>query len=98
MSVPVYVGDSAVTLSADAYQPSDDANSVSVGGEWTYAGLVSVRAGYQNLFMEDAEGGLRLGGGVAYRVSGLDLTFDYAWADHGSRLGSTQRFTLGLGF
>ncbi len=34
---------------------------------------------------------------MAYRVSGFDLHFDYAWADHGTRLGATQRFTLGLG-
>ncbi len=98
MSLPMQVGDSRVTVAADAYQPSDNSNSVSVGGEWTYANLISARAGYQDLFLEDAEGGLRLGGGLAYRVSGFDLRFDYAWADHGSRLGATQRFTLGLGF
>ena len=98
MSVPVRVGDSQLTLAADAYQPSDNSNSISVGGEWTYANLISARAGYQDLFLEDGEGGLRLGGGVAYRVSGFDFQFDYAWADHGSRLGATQRFTLGLGF
>lgn len=98
MSLPVQVGDNRVTLAADAYQPSDNSNSVSVGGEWTYANLVSARAGYQDLFLEDGEGGLRLGGGLQYRVSGFDLNFDYAWADHGSRLGATQRFTLGIGF
>ena len=98
MSYPVQVGDSRVTLSADAYQPSDNSNSLSVGGEWTYANLISARAGYQNLFEEDVEGGLRLGGGLNYRVSGFDVRFDYAWADHGSRLGATQRFTLGIGF
>lgn len=99
MSLPVQIGaDSRLTVAADAYQPSDNSNSVSVGGEWTYADLVFARAGYQNLFMEDAEGGLRVGGGLQYRVSGFDLSFDYAWADHGSRLGATQRFTLGVGF
>ena len=99
MSLPVQVGaDSRVTLAADAYQPSDNSNSLSLGGEWTYANLISARAGYQNLFLEDAEGGLRLGGGLQYRVSGFDVSFDYAWADHGSRLGATQRFSLGIGF
>ncbi|MGB3545090.1 PorV/PorQ family protein [Rubrivirga sp.] len=98
MSVPVQMGDSRVTLAADAYQPSDNSNSISVGGEWTYANLISARAGYQDLFLEDGEGGLRLGGGLQYRASGFDITFDYAWGDHGQRLGSTQRFTLGIGF
>ena len=99
LSAPFEVGaDSRVTVSADAFQYNDNSNSLSVGGEWTYAGLVSARAGYQDLFLEDGEGGLRLGGGLRYRVNGLDLRFDYAWGDHGSRLGDTQRFTLGLGF
>ena len=99
LSAPFEVGaDSRVTVSADAFQYNDNSNSLSVGGEWTYAGLVSARAGYQDLFLEDGEGGLRLGGGLRARVSGFDLRFDYAWADHGSRLGDTQRFTLGLGF
>ena len=99
MSLPVQVGaDSQVQLSVDAYQPNDNSNSISLGGEWTYAGLISARGGYQNLFQEDGEGGLRLGGGLQYRVSGFDVRFDYAWADHGSRLGDSQRFTLGIGF
>lgn len=98
MSLPVEVGaDSRVTLSADAFQPSDNSNSLSLGGEWTYANLVSARAGYQNLFLQDGEGGLTLGGGLRTRVNGFDLRFDYAWADFGSRLGATQRFSLGLG-
>ena len=98
LSLPVEVGSNRVTVSADAIQPNDNSASLSVGGEWTYAGLLSARAGYQDLFQEDGEGGLRLGGGVRYEVNGFDLRFDYAWADHGSRLGDTQRFTLGLGF
>ena len=99
LSLPVEVGESnRFTVSADAVQPNDNSASVSAGGEWTYANLISARVGYQDLFQEDGEGGLRVGGGVRYRVSGFDLRFDYAWADHGSRLGDTQRFTLGLGF
>ena len=99
MSVPVQVGaDSRVTLSADAFQPSDNSNSLSLGGEWTYANLVSARAGYQNLFLEDGEGGLTLGGGLHTSVNGFDVHVDYAWADFGSRLGATQRFSVGLGF
>ena len=98
LSVPVEVGASRVTASADAFQFNDNSNSLNVGGEWTYADLISARAGYQDLFMEDAEGGLRLGGGIHYDVNGFDFRFDYAWADHGGRLGTTQRFTLGLGF
>ena len=98
VGVPVQLGaDSRVLVVADAYQPSDNTNSVSFGAEWAYADLLFLRGGYQNLFLEDAEGGLTLGGGLRYQLSGFGLGFDYAWADHGL-LGSTQRFTLGFGF
>ena len=71
MSMPVEVGaNSRLTLSADAYQPSDNSNSISLGGEWTYADLISARAGYQNLFLEDGAEGLTLGGGRKARFSG----------------------------
>lgn len=99
MSLPVQVGgNSRMTLSADAFQPSDNSNSLSLGGEWTYADLISARAGYQNLFLDDGEGGLTLGGGLHTAVNGFDVRVDYAWADFGNRLGSTQRFSVGLGF
>jgi hypothetical protein len=98
VGVPVQIGaDSRVMIVADAYQPSNNTNSVSFGAEWGYADLLFLRGGYQNLFLEDAEGGLTLGGGLRYQLSGFDLGFDYAWGDHG-RLGSAQRFTLGFGF
>jgi hypothetical protein len=98
VGVPVQIGaDSRLMVVADAYQPSDNTNSVSLGAEWSYAELLFLRGGYQNLFLEDAEGGLTFGGGLRYQLSGFGLGFDYAWGDHG-RLGSTQRFTLGFGF
>lgn len=98
MSLPVEVGaNSRLTLSADAYQPSDNSNSVSVGGEWTYANLISARAGYQNLFLEDGEEGLTLGGGLQTSMSGFRVRADYAWGSH-NELGDIQRFSIGLGF
>ena len=99
MGYPMQVGEnSTVTVVADAYQPSDASNSVSVGAEWSYADLIALRTGYQNLFLEDGEGGLSFGGGLRYRLSGYDLRFDYAWTDFGDRLGAVQRFSLGFGF
>lgn len=99
MSVPVQVGaNSELTLAADAFQPSDNSNSVNLGAEWTYADLISARVGYQDLFLEDAEGGLTAGAGINYALGDLGFRFDYAWGDHGDLLGTTQRFTLGLSF
>ncbi len=98
VSWPVRVGaDSRVLALVDAYQPSDNTESVSVGGEWLWRETLALRAGYQNLFQEDLEGGLTLGGGLAYRTGDLGIRFDYAWNSFG-RLGDTQRFTLGLSF
>lgn len=99
VGMPVRLGyDQRVTLAVDAFQPSDNSNSVSLGGEWAFRDLVMLRGGYQNLFLEDAEGGLTLGGGLQYDLGGVGLSFDYAWNDFGERLGNTQRFTFGVGF
>ena len=98
VGVPVQLGaDHRVLVVADAYQPSDNSNSVGLGAEWAFRDLLFLRAGYENLFMEDAEGGLTFGGGLQYALSGFGLGFDYAWTDHGL-LGSAQRFTLSFGF
>ena len=98
LGLPVALGTAGdLALAVDAFQPSDDANSVSLGAEWSYAGTVFARGGFQNLGLPDAEGGLTLGAGLRTAVSGFDVRFDYGWADHG-RIGQAQRFTLGLGF
>lgn len=81
----------------NAFQPSDNTNSISFGGEWTFMDIFSARAGYQNLFQEDAETGLTLGAGLQYAVSRFDVRFDYAWNDYG-RIGGVQRFTVGFAF
>ena len=85
-------------LAIDAFHPSDNTESVSAGAELSYRDLFSVRAGYQNLFLEDSEVGLTLGLGIAGDFDdALDYRLHYAWAEHG-RLGSTHRFSLGIGF
>lgn len=82
----------------DAFHPSDNTESVSAGAELSYRDLFSLRAGYQNAFLEDSEVGLALGLGVAGVLDDvLDYRLDYAWADHG-RLGAAHRFSLGIGF
>jgi hypothetical protein len=86
-----------ITVVADAYHPSDNTESISVGAEWNHRNILFLRAGYQNMFQQDSEVGPTLGVGVSYPVLGYDVRFDYGWADHG-RLGDTQRFTVGLAF
>jgi hypothetical protein len=98
VAMPVRVAlDQRLTLALDAHQPSDNTESVSAGAEWAYRELLMLRAGYQNLFQTDLEGGLTAGGGVRYAAAGVRLRFDYSWNAFG-RLGNAQRFTLGVGF
>ena len=91
--------DGKLELALDAFHPSDNSESVSMGGEYSYRNTASLRAGYQNLFQKDSEVGLTLGAGLRGRIAsrGLDYAFDYAWADHG-RLDDTHRLTLALHF
>jgi hypothetical protein len=90
--------DLGLVVAMDAYHPSDETESVSAGAELELRRMLSLRAGWQNLFLQDTEVGLTLGLGFrgdfddyfGYRV-------DYAWADHG-RLDSTQRLSFALAF
>ena len=84
-------------ITADALHPSDNTESLSFGAEWTFAGLVAVRGGYQQLFKRDSEVGLTFGGGITYEIFGSVLHVDYAWADYG-RLLDTQRLSVGFQF
>jgi hypothetical protein len=98
VSMPVRVSlDQRLTLALDAHQPGDNTESVSVGAEWSYRELLMLRAGYQNFFQDELEGGITAGGGVRYAAAGVRLRFDYSWNAFG-RLGNAQRFTLGVGF
>ena len=98
VGLPVAVGaNNRVLFTADAFQPSDNTESVSFGAEWTFLDVFSARGGYQYLFQEDSEMGLTLGSGVQYEIGGYGARFDYAWAAH-ERIGDTHRFTLGFSF
>lgn len=98
LGVPVEIGGhSSATFVVNAYQPSDNTQSVSFGGEWTFMEILSLRAGYQHLFQQDAETGLTLGGGLMYDVSRFGFRFDYGWNSYG-RIGDVQRFSVGFSF
>jgi long-subunit fatty acid transport protein len=81
----------------DAFHPSDNSESVSMGGEYVFMQSFALRAGYQNLFQTDSEVGLTLGAGLVYELYNSLLRFDYAWAAHG-RLGDMHRITVGASF
>jgi long-subunit fatty acid transport protein len=82
---------------AEAVHPSDNSESLSAGLEWTWNRLLSLRAGYQNMFQEDSELGPSLGVGLQLGIEDSRLHFDYAWANH-TRLQETHRMTVVLDF
>lgn len=84
-----------IWASAEAHHPNANPESVNGGVEATYRDLVSIRAGYQGLFLEESEEGLTLGTGVRSGLESFDYRIDYAWADHG-RLGGVHRLTMSL--
>jgi len=98
LGLPFAFGDDhRLTLAVDAFHPSDNAESISVGAEWAAFNILSLRAGYQHLFLDDSEVGLTLGAGLQYRSRDFGVFFDYGWADYGL-LQQAQRLTLGVTF
>ncbi len=96
LGFPVSLGtNNSLMIVANAIQPSDNTSAVSLGGEWKFMDVIALRAGYQNLFQQDLEGGLTYGAGLNYKVQGFGVRFDYSRADFG-RLDYVQRFTLGV--
>ena len=86
-----------VDVEVDAFHPSDNSESVSFGSEATFGSRLALRAGYQNLFLQDSEVGLTLGAGVMGNYQTTHYRLDYAWADQG-RLRYSQRISLGVTF
>ncbi len=96
LGLPLRIGaDQRLRLAIDGFHPSDNTESLSFGGEWSYRELLDLRAGYQNLLLQDSELGLTVGAGIHARVGDTKIKADYAWASH-RHLDGTQRFTLGV--
>ncbi|KUK88674.1 MAG: hypothetical protein XE04_1946 [Marinimicrobia bacterium 46_43] len=83
-------------MNVDALHPSDNLEYINLGTELEMFRTVFLRAGYRQLFLKDAEGGLSFGGGLYYPVTpALKIKADYAWCDYG-RLHQAKMFTLSL--
>ncbi len=100
VSSPVFnYGDYKMNVSADALVPNNDYQSLNVGAEFTFMDVLSLRGGYNSLFLRDAEGGLSLGVGVNSQMllSVATVYFDYAFRDFG-RLNNVHNFSIGIRF
>lgn len=86
-------------ISADALVPNNDYQSLNAGAEFTFLNFISLRGGYNSLFLKDAEGGLSLGAGVNSKMllSKAVVNFDYAYRDFG-KLSNVHTFSIGIKF
>jgi hypothetical protein len=98
MSMDVLKGlaNSNLIVSVDALHPSDDVESVNVGGEYVFHDMLFLRAGYKGLFAKDSEYGLNLGGGIKYNVGTTAIRFDYSYIDFGL-LNAVHIYSISLG-
>jgi len=96
MDVLKGAANSNLIISIDALHPSDDVESVNIGGEYVFNNILALRAGYKGLFAKDSEQGFNFGGGVRYTIGTTTLHFDYAYLNFGI-LNSVQMFSIGLG-
>ncbi|HLP15763.1 MAG TPA: PorV/PorQ family protein, partial [Bacteroidota bacterium] len=55
--------DNTIHLAVDAFHPSDNSESISMGAEYVFMKTFALRGGYQHLFQIDSELGLTLGAG-----------------------------------
>lgn len=88
----------SLLLSVEGVHPSDNVESISVGGEYVFHKIASIRGGYRSMFSRDSEQGFTIGGGLKHRIAGnWSLKLDYVYEDFG-RLQNIQMFTFGIGF
>jgi long-subunit fatty acid transport protein len=95
---PVKTETNRITLAVDALHPSDNYESLNVGGEYTYNDFISVRGGYKSLFLKDSEETFALGFGIKqYLLHNVAIKVDYAYQNFG-RLNNIQKFSVGITF
>jgi hypothetical protein len=78
----------SVTLATDALRPSDNDESINLGGEVGWRNMLFFRAGYKSILLQNdvnnSQEGLSLGGGLRLTSEGLgSLEFDYAFSKFG---------------
>jgi hypothetical protein len=93
---PLKTDDHRWTVAVDATHPSDSYEWVNVGTEYAFDECVFFRGGYHSLFLDESEGGLSLGFGVASSLvfsTSTVVKLDYGYRDMG-RIGGTNVISL----
>ncbi|MBE2186842.1 MAG: PorV/PorQ family protein [Rhodothermales bacterium] len=92
-------GQHALLVTADAAAPSDNAQNVSVGGEYAFRDLFYVRGGYRQAFTKSQyDQGWSAGAGIRYAVSNrYALRADYVFQEM-EPFGTPQTLSVGFTF
>jgi len=95
LSMSPYVSDDfALLLATDVAHPNDNNERVNVGAEVTILKQFFLRGGYRFGYDTDRA---TLGAGVSLTLSGVTVTFDYAYVTY-DLLPNISRFSLGMTF
>jgi hypothetical protein len=87
-----------LTFAVDAMHPSDNYESINIGGEYVFDDFIYFRGGVKSLFQKDSEETSTFGIGIKkYVVGNLQFTVDYAYQSF-SRLKNAQKMTFGINF
>ncbi|HGY57113.1 MAG TPA: PorV/PorQ family protein [Caldithrix abyssi] len=88
-----------LTIAVDGLNPNDNGHSLNVGAEYAlFNEQVLLRAGYNELFLDEPEKGLTLGAGASLNVGGnIRLRAEYAYQQF-IHLGDVNRYTLIVNF
>ena len=88
------IGSSRLTFSIEAFNPSDNAESINAGLELNFSEYAALRLGYKSLFKANSEEGFAGGGGIVYKLrDGSKIVLDYAYSDFG-RLKNVTRLAV----
>jgi len=95
---PINFGSHKLIVALDAIHPSDDYESLNMGGEYSFNNMFFLRGGYKSLFQENSEESFTFGFGIRQMFIGnFSFNIDYAYSDFG-RLKDSQKFSLSINF
>ena len=81
-----------ITISFDGVHPNDNYEIFGGGVEYMWNDFFALRVGYQ--YTQEVQN-FSFGGGLQFKLSGINFTIDYAYASFGD-LDAVQRFSAGL--
>ncbi len=95
---PISTEKHKITIAIDALHPSDNYESINIGGEYVFDDVIAIRGGYKSLFLTNSEESFALGFGLKQIFLGnIAVRLDYAYQNFG-RLNNIQQFSLGIAF